>query len=255
MQEMKQRYDTVNNKLWSLETRIDTMSKDQAENPCVIQSKLDALLRNSIAQEKLATDRTQGNIFDFVESQRNKRESTPLSRGAVSIGPGGPRHNEEWNLEYGKWSRGFHNLSERGGGKSKKTLKKPKEFKDDPDGCIDTWLEVMRLHLEQDNLKNERQACTAILSHLEEGTALKYVVAKKEEERDTADKIFEILFNRFGSGIKDHQGMLRFEKRRQRDDKTIDRFLDDLESLRRGVILKNQQTEETSASPRSLSMG
>ena len=48
----------------------------------------------------------------------------------------------------------------------------------------------MRLHLEQDNLSDERQACTAILSNLE-GTALKCVVAKKEEERDTADKIFE----------------------------------------------------------------
>ena len=70
--------------------------------------------------------------------------------------------------------------SERGGGKSRKTFKKPKEFKDDSDGCIDTWVEVMRLHLEQDNLNDERQACTAILSNLE-GTALKCVVAKKEE--------------------------------------------------------------------------
>ena len=93
-------------------------------------------------------------------------------------------------------------------------------------------MEVLRLHLEQDNLNDERQACTAILSNLE-GTALKCVVAKKEEERDTADKIFEILLNRFGSGMKGHQAMMRFEKRRQRDDESIDRFLDDLESLRR----------------------
>ena len=62
---------------------------------------------------------------------------------------------------------------------------------------------------------------------------MKCVVAKKEEERDTADKIFEILLNRFGSSVKGHQAMMRFEKRRQRDDKSIDRFLDDLESLRR----------------------
>ena len=59
------------------------------------------------------------------------------------------------------------------------------------------------------------------------------MVAKKEEERDTADKIFEILLNRFGSGMKGHQAMMRFEKRRQRDDESIDRFLDELESLRR----------------------
>ena len=122
--------------------------------------------------------------------------------------------------------------SERGGGKSRKTFKKPKEFKDYSDGCIDTCVEVMRLHLEQDNLSDERQACTAILSNLK-GTALKCVVAKKEEERDTADKIFEILLNRLESSVKGHQAMMRFEKRRQSDDESIDRFLDDLENLRR----------------------
>ena len=61
----------------------------------------------------------------------------------------------------------------------------------------------MRLHLEQDNLNDKSQAFTALLSNLE-GTALKCVVAKKAEGRDTADKIFEILFNRFGSGMKGH---------------------------------------------------
>ena len=61
MQEMKHWYDTVNNKLWSLERRIDIMSKDQAESSCAIQSKLVALLRNSTAQEKLVTERTQSN--------------------------------------------------------------------------------------------------------------------------------------------------------------------------------------------------
>ena len=90
----------------------------------------------------------------------------------------------------------------------------------------------MRLHLEQANLNDEKQACTAKLSNME-GTALKCVVAKKEKERDTADHIFEILLNRFGLGMKGHQAMMRFEKRRQRDGESIDRFLDDLESLRR----------------------
>ena len=31
MEEMKKRYDTVNDKLWNLETRMKTMSKDPAE--------------------------------------------------------------------------------------------------------------------------------------------------------------------------------------------------------------------------------
>ena len=54
---------------------------------------------------------------------------------------------------------------------------------------------------------------------------MKCVVAKKEEERDTVDKIFEILLNRFGSGMKGHHAMMGYEKRRKKDDESIDRFL------------------------------
>ena len=90
-EEMKQRCNTVNNKLWSLETRIDTMSKDQAESSCAIQSKLDALVRNSTTQDKLVADKTKGNRVNFIEPQRNKRESTPLPRSAASTGAGGTR--------------------------------------------------------------------------------------------------------------------------------------------------------------------
>ena len=93
MQAMKQRYDPVNSQLGSLETRMYTMSRDQAESSCDFQAKQVAILRNSTSQDRLVTDRTQGNRVDFVETQRNKRESTPLplARGATSIGPGGPR--------------------------------------------------------------------------------------------------------------------------------------------------------------------
>ena len=208
---------------------MDTMSKDQAESSCAIQSKLDALLRNSIAQDKLVADRPQGTKVDFIEPQRNKRESTPLPWIATSTGawrsktimkggtsnstnvPGDSSTNTNVAPDAMTWASTWEMMnrtleafatrntdsSERGSGKSRKTFKKPKEFKDDSDGCIDTWVEVMRLHLKQDNLNDERHACTAVLRNLE-GTALKFVVAKKEEERGTTDKIFEILLNRFG---------------------------------------------------------
>ena len=56
----------------------------------------------------------------------------------------------------------------------------------------------------------------------------------KEEERDTADKILEILLNRFGSGMKSHQALTRIKKKeKKRDDESIEHFLDNLESLRR----------------------
>ena len=247
MEEMKKRYDIVNEKMGSLETRMDTMGKDQAEISCAIQSKLDALLRNSIAQDKLVVEKPSGTRVDFVEPQRKKRESTPLARVDNTMASGGigttmkvrasnsTRTTEESashtgvQLDAMTWANTWEMMnrtleafatrntysSDRGSGKSRKTFKKPKEFKDDSDGCIDTWVEVMRLHLEQDNLNDKSQACRALLSNLE-GTALKCVVAKNEEERDAADKIFEILLNRFGSGIKDHQAMMRFEKKRQR---------------------------------------
>ena len=52
MEQMKKRYDIVSEKLWNLENRMDTMSKEQVESSGAIQSKLDVLLRNSKAQDK-----------------------------------------------------------------------------------------------------------------------------------------------------------------------------------------------------------
>ena len=115
--------------------------------------------------------------------------------------------------------------------KSRRVFKKPRCYKDESDGCIDTWIEVIKLHFEEEDL-SERQECSALTSNLE-GTALNCVMAKKQYQRDTAEKIFEILLNRFGSGVQGHQAMMRFEKRRQLEDETIDKFLDDLEMLRR----------------------
>ena len=111
--------------------------------------------------------------------------------------------------------------------KSRRVFKKPRCYKDESDGSIDTWIEVMKLHFEEEDV-SERQECSALTSNLE-GTALNCVMAKKQYQRDTAEKIFEILLNRFGSGLQGHQAMMRFKKRRQREDETIDKFLDDLE--------------------------
>ena len=43
------------------------------------------------------------------------------------------------------------------GEKSRRTLKKPKSFKDESDGCIDTWIEVMELHFEEENLSKKNK--------------------------------------------------------------------------------------------------
>ena len=115
--------------------------------------------------------------------------------------------------------------------KSRRVFKKPRCYEDESDACIDTWIEVMKLHFEEEDL-SERQESSALTSNLE-GTALNCVMAKKQYQRDTAEKIFEILLNIFGLEVQGHQAMMRFEKQRQREDETIDNFLDDLEMLRR----------------------
>ena len=112
------------------------------------------------------------------------------------------------------------------GERSQRTLKKPKSYKDESHGCIDTWIEVMKLYLEEENL-SKKQKCSALTSNLE-GTALSRVMAKRINERDSARKIFDILLNRIGSGVQDYQAMVKFEKRRKRDDEPRDKFLEDL---------------------------
>ena len=61
--------------------------------------------------------------------------------------------------------------------KSRRVFKKPRCYKDESDGCIDTWIEVMKLPFEEEDL-SERQECSALASKLE-GIALNCVMAKK----------------------------------------------------------------------------
>ena len=112
------------------------------------------------------------------------------------------------------------------GQRSRGTLKKPKSYKDESDGCIDFWIEVNKLHFEEENL-SKKQECSALTSNIE-GTALSCVMVKRFNDRASARKIFDILLNRFGSGVQGHQAMVSFEKRRQRDDESIDKFLDEI---------------------------
>ena len=87
------------------------------------------------------------------------------------------------------------------------------------------------LHFEEETL-SKKQECSALTSNLE-GTTLSCVMAKRTKKRESARKIFDILLNLFGSGVQGHQAMVKFEKRRQRDDESIDNFLNDVELHRR----------------------
>ena len=70
-------------------------------------------------------------------------------------------------------------------------VKKPRCYKDESDGCIDTWVEVIKLHFEEEDL-TEKQKRSAPTGNLE-GTALNCVMAKKQYQRESAEKIFKIF--------------------------------------------------------------
>ena len=57
----------------------------------------------------------------------------------------------------GSLERSMNKLSKstERGEKSRRTLKKPKSYKDESEGCIDTWIEVMKLHFEEGSLSKE----------------------------------------------------------------------------------------------------
>ena len=54
-------------------------------------------------------------------------------------------------------------------------------------------------------------------------------MAKRANERDSARVIVDNLLNHFVSGVQGHQLMIKYAKRRQRNDESIEKFLDDLE--------------------------
>ena len=136
--------------------------------------------------------------------------------------------------------------SAKRGERSRRTLKKPNSYKDESDGCIDTWIEVMKLHFEEKNL-SKKQVCRALTSNLD-GTALNWVMAKRKNEKDSVRKNFDILLNLLGLGAQGHQAMVKFEKRRQRYDELIDKFLDTSSCSQGEATLTRESSKELSHS-------
>ena len=82
---------------------------------------------------------------------------------------------------------------------------------------------MMKLHFPLEENFSKKQEFSALTSNLE-GKALNCVMLKRTNERDSARKIFDILLNRFSSGLQGHQAMVKFEKRRQRHDELMTSF-------------------------------
>ena len=71
----------------------------------------------------------------------------------------------------------------------------------------------------------------SIIGHLE-GEARNYIINKVESERDTPEKVFELLASRFGTGDNRMQERQAFATRQQSDGEDWMQYLDALEGLR-----------------------
>ena len=71
----------------------------------------------------------------------------------------------------------------------------------------------------------------SIIGHLE-GEARNYIINKAESERDTPEKVFELLASRFGTGGNRMQVRQAFTTRQQSDREDWMQYLDALEGLR-----------------------
>ena len=77
---------------------------------------------------------------------------------------------------------------------------RPNVYRGSKDGSIDGWILVMQRCLKRIQTKvSAEDRAWSIISHLE-GEARNYIINKAESERDTPEKVFELLSSRSGAG-------------------------------------------------------
>ena len=109
---------------------------------------------------------------------------------------------------------------------------RPNVYRGSKDGSIDGWILVMQIYLKRIQTKvSAEDRAWSIISHLE-GEARNYIINKVESERDTPEKVFELLSSRFGAGGNRMQVRQTFQSRVQQVKEDWMQYLDALEGLR-----------------------
>ena len=109
---------------------------------------------------------------------------------------------------------------------------KPSVYRGSKDGSIDGWILVMQRYLKRIQTKiSAEDRAWSIIGHLE-GEARNYIINKAESERDTPEKVFELLSSRFGAGGNRMQVRQTFQSRVQQEKEDWMQYLDALEGLR-----------------------
>ena len=109
---------------------------------------------------------------------------------------------------------------------------RPNVYRGSKDGSINGWILVMQRYLKRIQTKvSAEDRAWSIISHLE-GEARNYIINKAESERDTPEKVFDLLSSRFGAGENRMQVRQTFQSRNQQEKGDWMQYLDALEGLR-----------------------
>ena len=109
---------------------------------------------------------------------------------------------------------------------------RPNVYRGSKEGSIDGWILIMQRYLKRTQAKvSAEDQAWSIIGHLE-GEARNYIINKAESERDTPEKVFELLSSRFGAGGNRMQVQQAFQSRIQHEKEDWMQYLDALEGLR-----------------------
>ena len=112
------------------------------------------------------------------------------------------------------------------------TQDRPSVNRGSKEGSIDGWILVMRRYLQRTQAKaTPDDRAWYIIGHLE-GEARNYIINEAESERDTPEKVFELIASRFETGGNRMQVRQAFTTRHQSDREDWMQYLDALEGLR-----------------------
>ena len=108
---------------------------------------------------------------------------------------------------------------------------RPNVYRGSKDGSIDGWILVMQRYLKRTQTKvSAEDQAWSIIGHLECEARI-YIINKAESERDTPEKMFELLSSRFGAGGNRMQVRQDFQSHLQQEKEDWLQYLDALEGL------------------------
>ena len=146
-----------------------------------------------------------------ASSTRKKEETADLSVQAIHGSEGGAREAEPRDEEAGIISPEqlrFTAAISKAMSKELAPLLAGKDlaqtrsnvYRGSKDGSIDGWILIMQRYLKRTQTKvSGEDRAWSIIGHLE-GEARNYIIKKAESERDTPQKVFQLLSSRFGAG-------------------------------------------------------